>query len=194
MKLAVFTAGVYAHTSVFLCTVAAKAGEIFALFVNAVQKDIRRISYCTELFGNSVLVIYDRQYLVGRAEYGVAYYQLFLIRAELGKGDAFDLRSCRRKLIGRLPVSVFVLVKKADTQVSYRRIILCRLFRRIRLVLLIKDYRLVGRFIVYVAYNKRTAVRACMRLTQINPARTCGQGVVYFCLFVCKSGRCQQIT
>ena len=72
MKLAVFTAGVYAHTSVFLCTVAAKAGEIFALFVNAVQKDIRRISYCTELFGNSVLAIYDRQYLVGRAEYGVA--------------------------------------------------------------------------------------------------------------------------
>lgn len=143
MKFAVFTAGVYAHTSVFLCTVAAKAGDIFALFVNAVQKDIRRISYRTKLFGNSVLVIYDRQYLVGRAEYGVAYYQLFLIGAEFGKGDAFDLRSCRRKLICRLPVSVFVLVKKADTQVSYRRIILCRLFRRIALVLLIKDYRLL---------------------------------------------------
>ena len=83
MKFSVFTAGVYAHSSVFLCTVAAKAGDIFALFVNAVQKDIRRISYRTKLFGISVLVLNARLYLVGRAVYGVAYYQLFLFRAKL---------------------------------------------------------------------------------------------------------------
>ena len=102
--------------------------------------------------------------------------------------------ACGGKLIGRLPVAVFVLVKKAYTQVSdCVSVLRSGFFCRIGLVLLIEHYRLVGGFIVYIVDNKCTAVFSCMGITQINPARACGQGIVYFVLFVGKSGRSQQV-